>query len=429
MLPPNSPLVHTAFPFCSYRVCGPVCSHLVWLTPCVQVSPAAFTSAWNSYSAHRSLALASTCVPQAMGVSDNGEEISFHYEHIPARSLSSLMYDCRVRKPQFVLGENSALFRHWAREVLISLEQLSSQCPFVLLNAHSIGPENFMVARQGTSARLGRLLWGNIFDPSVGATPSEFFRERECALLRGFGKILRALLSCEREEDSVTRFVPDGDVVFDGKKMIADEQSSGDLIGAGQSSAPLVFPATVQVGQRLIIKLPPVNTVPLVLNDSGGNLGQKVAWQKAVVGKVGGTGEKGEGVPMQVVSNTMKNVLEIDAWGNAVIEVFACKAGLCEICIPFYDPSLKEDEVKGSCMLSVACEVVEQPCSHGLSAIMRGCMGVGGSKMTLKVLLAHKYFESLSVGDLEQVMSAYESHFADSNGVLWKAGGDKRVIL
>ena len=71
----------------------------------------------------------------------------------------------------------------------------------MLLNAYDIGPENCMVARQGTSVRLGRLLWGAVFDPTAnpkGSSPKVFFRERECALLRGFGRALRGMLSWEK---------------------------------------------------------------------------------------------------------------------------------------------------------------------------------------------------------------------------------------
>jgi hypothetical protein len=61
------------------------------VVPKTKVSPAAFAAAWSGYSATKSLALASACVPRAVGVEDDGDDISYHYEWIPARSLSSLM--------------------------------------------------------------------------------------------------------------------------------------------------------------------------------------------------------------------------------------------------------------------------------------------------------------------------------------------------
>jgi hypothetical protein len=149
--------------------------------PKTKVSPAAFTAVWNSFAAHKSLSLASTCVPHAMGYEDDGEELCFHFEHIPAKSLSRLLYDSRQDMSTFKMDEFSPLYRHWAREILISLSQLQEQCPCVLLNAFNLNAENCMIARQGTSTRLGRLLWGPLYDPSAGSgpssTPKAFFRE------------------------------------------------------------------------------------------------------------------------------------------------------------------------------------------------------------------------------------------------------------
>jgi len=130
-------------------------------------------------------------------------------------------YEKRVHTPGYTLREESELFKHWARETLIALSQLHEQSAEILLNAHDIGPENVMLARQGTSTRLGRLLWGPHFDPNTTkAGVKQFFRERECALLRGFGRILRSLLSAEGEKESVKKFCPSVSVTNDVKKLM-----------------------------------------------------------------------------------------------------------------------------------------------------------------------------------------------------------------
>jgi len=174
-------------------------------------------------------------------------QLCFYFEHIPAKSLSRLVFESRMDMPTFKMDEFSPLYRHWAREVLISLSQLQEQCPYVLLNAFDINAANCMAARQGTSIRLGRLLWGPLYDPSAGSgptsSPKAFFRQRECALLRGFGRILRSMLSSEKEEEvscewstvcefipntsrflqSLKRFVPNDAVTVDVGALVKEE--------------------------------------------------------------------------------------------------------------------------------------------------------------------------------------------------------------
>ena len=339
------------------------------VVPKTKVSSGSLTSAWNGYSAHKSLALAPTCVPHAMGFEDDGEEMHFHYEHIPARSLSRVMHERRKKLGTFKLDEYSPIYRHWARELLASLCQLHEQCPHVLLNAYDIGPENCMIARQGTSVRLGRLLWGPVFDPtasSKGSSPKVFFRERECALLRGFGKTLRAMLSWEKEKESKKKFIPDASFSFDIGKCFADQSDENF-----DPSAPIVFPTSVQVGQRLVIELPATATVPNVQYDTGA-LGANILWHKPILGRVGGSSSGA--CPMQVVNeNAVRRTLESDVSGNSQCVLYASKAGLCDIQIPFYDPSL-EVMPNANCTITVACEVVPPPCSSVLKAIMGACV-------------------------------------------------------
>ncbi|GMH73047.1 hypothetical protein TrST_g10220 [Triparma strigata] len=408
----------------SYK--GKLVDVMTLVVPKTKVSPAAITAAWNGYSAHKSLALAPTCVPHAMGFEDDGEELHFHYEHIPARSLTRILHDVRQKSSSFKLDEYSPLYRHWAREVLTSMFLLHEQCPHVLLNAFDLGGENCMVARQGTSMRLGRLLWGPIFDPTAGvkgASPKVFFRERECSLLRGFGRALRAMLSPEREEESVKKFVPDSEVEFDIKAALeAEEETEFD------AKQPLVFPTSVQVGQRLVINLPPTSCVPHVQYDTGA-LGSNILWHKPVVGRVGASGN--DNVPMQVVNeNAVKRTLDSDVKGNAQCILYASKVGLCDIQIPFFDPALKTTP-NVNCTVTIACEVVPPPCSSQLTAIMGACQDAQQEKenfTTLKSLLNHKYFEALGVRELEDVMSMYEADFAPSGGLGGGGGGGVSVL-
>ncbi|GMH63873.1 hypothetical protein TrRE_jg1796 [Triparma retinervis] len=350
----------------------------------------------------------------------------------------------RVSKDTFGFGQtftdtnNIHTFKGQGREILISLSQLQEQCPCVLLNAFNLNAENCMIARQGTSTRLGRLLWGPLYDPSAGSgpssTPKAFFRERECALLRAFGRILRSMLSSEKEEESLKRFVPSDSISVDVGALVEEEFRESDAA----AQQPLVFAASVQVGQRLVIKLPPTTTVPHVQNDSAGALGSNVCWHAPIVGKVGGT-SAGNGIakdiPMQVVetnSSGMRKTLPIDIKGNASITLFASKAGLCDIQIPFYDPSMKTMP-NANCVLSIACEVVKPPCSSTLMAIMRACLESQNQKegfTTLRGLLDHRYFEALGVKDLEDVMSVYETQFGKLGGSKTTArAGERKNVL
>ncbi|GMI05650.1 hypothetical protein TrLO_g9232 [Triparma laevis f. longispina] len=399
----------------SYK--GKLVDVMTLVVPKTKISPAAITAAWNGYSAHKSLALAPTCVPHAMGFEDDGEELHFHYEHIPARSLTRILHDVRQKKFSFKLDEYSPLYRHWARETLTSMFLLHEQCPHVLLNAFDMGGENCMVARQGTSMRLGRLLWGPLFDPTAGAkrvSPKTFFRERECSLLRGFGRALRTMLSSEREEESVKKFVPEGLIEFDVGAALEAEGGGVEF----DAKQPLVFPTSVQVGQRLVINLPPTSCVPHVQYDTGA-LGSSVLWHKPVVGRVGASDSNNSNVPMQVVNeNAVKRTLDSDVKGNAQCVLYASKVGLCDIQIPFFDPALKTIP-SVNCTVTIACEVVPPSCSSQLTAIMGACLGAQEEKenfTTLKSLLNHKYFEALSVRELEDVMSMYEADFAPSSG-------------
>lgn len=94
----------------------------------------------------------------------------------------------------------------------------------------------------------------------------------------------------------------------------------------------------------------------------------------------------------QVLSQNITTTLEVDARGNASVVLFASRAGLCDIQIPFYDPALK-DVPNAMCTLTIACEVTPAPCSNGLSAVMRACRDSGNETenfTTLSGLLDHK---------------------------------------
>jgi hypothetical protein len=123
---------------------------------------------------------------------------------------------------------------------------------------------------------------------------------------------------------------------------------------------------------------------------------------------------------MQVIettkSSSMRKTLPIDIKGNASVTLFASKAGLCDIQIPFYDPSMKKMP-NANCMLSIACEIFKPPCSSTLMAVMRACLDSQNQKegfTTLRGLLNHRYFEPLGVKELEDVMSIYETQFAQA---------------
>ena len=242
------------------------------------------------------------------------------------------------------------------------------------------------------------------------------------------------MLSSEKEEESLKRFVPSDSISVDVGALVEEEFRESDAA----AQQPLVFAASVQVGQRLVIKLPPTTTVPHVQNDSAGALGSNVCWHAPIVGKVGGT-SAGNGIakdiPMQVVetnSSGMRKTLPIDIKGNASITLFASKAGLCDIQIPFYDPSMKTMP-NANCVLSIACEVVKPPCSSTLMAIMRACLESQNQKegfTTLRGLLDHRYFEALGVKDLEDVMSVYETQFGKLGGSKTTArAGERKNVL
>lgn len=154
--------------------------------PKTKVSPAALTAVWNSFAAHKSLSLASTCVPHAMGYEDDGEgengqrdfsfaryllhglappltqilppvaELCFHFEHIPAKSLSRLLSDSRFDMPTFKMDEFSPLYRHWAREILISLSQLQEQVRFSMQGEikYSSHPRNLILTLHSFKTRF-----------------------------------------------------------------------------------------------------------------------------------------------------------------------------------------------------------------------------------------------------------------------------------
>ena len=67
-----------------------------------------------------------------------------------------------------------------------------------------------------------------------------------------------------QEGESKKKFVPDAKFSFDVGRCFAD-QSDVNF----DPSAPIVFPTRVQVGQRLVIDLPPTSTVPNVQYDTG----------------------------------------------------------------------------------------------------------------------------------------------------------------
>ena len=130
----------------SYK--GKLVDLMTLVVPKTKVSSGSLTAAWNGYSAHKSLALAPTCVPHAMGFEDDGEEMHFHYEHIPARSLSRIMFERRRKLGTFKLDEFSPIYRHWARELLASLCQLHEQ----VRGARKMGARG---AKQGARAERG----------------------------------------------------------------------------------------------------------------------------------------------------------------------------------------------------------------------------------------------------------------------------------
>mmetsp|Transcript_8145 Transcript_8145/g.16298 ORF Transcript_8145/g.16298 Transcript_8145/m.16298 type:complete len:134 (+) Transcript_8145:199-600(+) len=129
---------------------------------------------------------------------------------------------------------------------------------------------------------------------------------------------------------------------------------------------------------------------------------------------------------MQVVNeNSIRRTLASDVSGNSQCVLYASKAGLCDIQIPFYDPALKSMP-NANCTITVACEVVPPPCSSTLTAIMGACVEAKDETenfTTLKSLLNHRYFQSLGVRELEDVMSVYEAEFALLGGAGGGGGG------
>ena len=253
------------------------------------------------------------------------------------------------------------------------------------------------------------------------------------------------MLSPEREEESVKKFVPDSEVEFGIKAALEAEEVSASQIPSAvrhshlltpifvqetefDAKQPLVFPTSVQVGQRLVINLPPTSCVPHVQYDTGA-LGSNILWHKPVVGRVGASGN--DNVPMQVVNeNAVKRTLDSDVKGNAKCILYASKVGLCDIQIPFFDPALKTTP-NVNCTVTIACEVVPPPCSSQLTAIMGACQDAQQEKenfTTFKSLLNHKYFEALGVRELEDVMSMYEADFAPNGGLGGGGGGGVSVL-
>jgi len=98
---------------------GKLVECITLVCPKTKVPPAALASIWDCYSAHKGLALSSTCVPHAMGVDDDDHDLCFCFEHIPARSMSSMIYEKRISQQGYKITERSILYKHWARELLI----------------------------------------------------------------------------------------------------------------------------------------------------------------------------------------------------------------------------------------------------------------------------------------------------------------------
>jgi len=59
---------------------GKLIELIALVCPTTKVPPAALSSLWDSYSAHKGLSLASTCVPHAMGVEEDNGDLLFYFE-------------------------------------------------------------------------------------------------------------------------------------------------------------------------------------------------------------------------------------------------------------------------------------------------------------------------------------------------------------
>ena len=348
------------------------------------------------------------------------------------------MYDKRVSSgvSGYVLEEESILFKHWARETLIALSQLQEQSAHVLLNAHDVGPENVMLSRQGTSVRLGRLLWGPHFLPETSKIGvKQFFRQRECALLRGFGRILRSVLSADADKEAVKKFVPKPKIFCNVQTLLEQEERENEF-RENNDGDHIVFPVSLTVGQRLVVKLPPVNSVRRLQQDSEGKLGENVRWHSGICSNIFQGGNNGTGggnstapfitpLPNEgsaLITHIGENkrpkfeTVTVDANGNATLVFLASAAGFCEVQIPFFDPDLKSAPENAT--ITIAAEIIDVPSSTTLKAIMTACIEAENETKNftaLRSLLEHKYFEPLGVGDLADVMSIYETEFAEGD--------------
>jgi len=202
----------------------------------------------------------------------------------------------------------------------------------------------------------------------------------------------------------------------------------------GDNDGPIVFPVSLTTGQRLVVKLPPVNSLKTVQQDAGNNLGSNVKWHKAVCSNIFESSDENDGgkrtSPIITVlkegssthftksenGRVTNETLNVDSQGNASVVLLATNPGFCEIKIPFYDPCMDGQPTGKACSITIAAEICDVPCSSTLRAILVACKDSSKETenfTTLRSLLEHKFFESLGVGDLANVMSEYEIEFAN----------------
>eukprot|EP00753_Platysulcus_tardus_P008599 PLAT16127.1.p1 GENE.PLAT16127.1~~PLAT16127.1.p1 ORF type:complete len:565 (+),score=253.28 PLAT16127.1:387-2081(+) len=142
----------------------------------------------DCYEGHRQLQL-SPRFPNACGRDDrgDGDACSLYYQFLPGRrAVAELLHDSGS-----VLVDSQPLFRHWARQLLCALAELSEQSTRTLLSP--LGIHNVFVGDEGRTVQLGRLPFGAQLKES--SLPPSFARRRERCLLRAFADMAAAMLS------------------------------------------------------------------------------------------------------------------------------------------------------------------------------------------------------------------------------------------
>lgn len=364
---------------------------------------------WRTYDAHRQLSLG-RCVPHVFGVDDSTADTTrFYFEYSQSRAMSTLLARA-ARRSGAVLGESSAVFRHWTTQILEAMIELHTMSGYeCVTRARPLTLDNIFISNEGTVVRLGQLAWGRRIDgaavPILRATA-----ERNAALLQSFADIVDDLLLTAAGAVGATTGGGDGNRGEDG---------IGERNGAGARAALKVFhEADAAAG----VYVSPGDVFEVVLACPAR---RSTLWHYpdvVVTSRDAEATPPDRGQPVRLLGGEAGRALPRDIDETTCrVRFVAQRAGRCELQFPCFSPQGKGGS---GAALIVPVVVHAARVSPTLTAILRCCRArlseptdhgksaPAAFPISIVGLATHDYFTHGPEPDLEEVMSAYATHFA-----------------